>query len=295
MHQRTDVSGKNASNRIQCEFRFRPLLDTLNDTAAEVLDEFIPSRVHLPFGYFGAAFVFAAFLMLLAYLVSRENFANEDDATSKRQKISKRIEYLIVSLMCVYVMLGVALEQTYASMCTIYAVDNLGFSKSSAAYLAAVFWGSFTASRVVATILSIKVEPIKLIIINHIILMLSVITLTVFPFVEIVLWSMTAAFAFTLSPFFGNVCGWALKYIFICHDYMSFIFISVCVGAMLPPITIGPFIQKYPMSFMYAILGSTALITLNAAAFVVLDRYLTPSKSVKDKEYDPVETSENIL
>ncbi|XP_003742062.1 sodium-dependent glucose transporter 1A [Galendromus occidentalis] len=269
------------------------LLESLNETESH-LDEFIPSRVHFPYGYFGAAFVFSAFLMLLAYLVNSENFSTDDEAKSKRLKLSKRVEFLIVSLMCSYVMLGVALEQTYSSLCTIYVVDNLGFSKTSAAYLAAVFWGSFTVSRIFSTILSIKLEPIYLIVINHILLMLAAITLTLFPLTEMVIWSMTGVFAFSLSPFFGNVCGWALKYIVICHEYMSAIIVSVCIGAMLPPITIGPFIQKHPMSFMYANLAAVFLISLNAAAFVCLGRYLSPSESRKDKVYDPVETSEKV-
>ena len=274
------------------EIRFRPFAEALNGTDS-ALDEIVPSNIHMPFGYIGAAFLLGAFLMLLAYLVHRDDFANEDHEASTRQKISKRTEYIIVALMCLYCLLGVALEQTYSSMCSIYAVDNLGFSKSSAAFLASVFWGCFTFSRIFATLLSLKVEPLKLIISNHVVLVGAAITLTLFPLSEMVIWTMTGLFAFALSPFFGNVCGWALKYIFLSHNYMSAIFLSVCIGASLPPITIGPFLQKYPMSFMYANLFFTFIITLNAAAFVLMSRYLSPSKSVEDKEYGPVKTAEN--
>ncbi|OQR67400.1 sodium-dependent glucose transporter 1A-like [Tropilaelaps mercedesae] len=256
------------------------------------LKDFISdSRIYIPFALFGALYATAGILMFMSYLVDSSDIRQNEETTSSYRKVSAQVELIIIIGMCIYVMLGVANEQNYASMISVYVIRSLGFSKSSGAFLVSVFWGAFTLSRIVATGMSIKMDPMTMFYSSHVLVMLATIALTMFPRTEWVIWSMSALYAFGLSPFFGNVCAWALQYLFLNHSYMAAITIFVCIGAMMPPIIIGPFIEKYPIALMYSNIALSSLMTATAIGFIVLGQYIgKPMNTMSEshKKYDLV-------
>lgn len=212
--------------------------------------------------------------MIFSYIADPSDIREEDETNSGRTKVSARIELTIIFGICVYVFFGVASEQGYASMIAVYVIQSLGMSKSSAAFVVSTFWAAFTLSRIVATFLSIRMKPTLMLGGSHLIMMLAAVILFILPKTEWIIWSMTALFAFGLSPFFGNICSWTLQYVFLNHNYMAAIMLSVCVGAMVPPIIVGPFIERHPVVFMYANISFSTLMAITTVCLLLFGGFI---------------------
>ncbi|XP_022648460.1 sodium-dependent glucose transporter 1-like [Varroa destructor] len=292
----TENATDSTFNRTTAPIDFR--LDLADFSLVE--DAASDSRIFIPFAAFGAFYAICAVLMFLSYLVDSADIRQNEKKQTKLsdRKVSRRMEFIIIFGLCIYVLLGVASEQNYASMISVYVIGSLDFSKSSGAFLVSVFWAAFTFSRIVATGLSIKVNPMTMLCGSHIIVMFAAVTLTVLPRTEWILWSMTALYAFGLSPFFGNVCAWALQYVFLGHNYMAAIMMFVCIGAMMPPIILAPFIESHPIALMFSNIALAIIMTATAIGLLMLGRHIgKPLANIKEshQEYDPVEPNDTDL
>ncbi|XP_018495872.1 sodium-dependent glucose transporter 1 [Galendromus occidentalis] len=223
------------------------------------------TRVFIPYLMVGGVFAVAAILFIASFVMDRSNIG-VSDAEANDSCCSRRLQQLMIANFCFYALANVSLEQTYVSMLALFVVQHLGFSKSNSVYLSAVFWTFFTASRVVATIASFKMSPHSMLVVSHALVLLPAGAMCLF--VESateVIWICTAVLGFGASPLFPSSFTHLQQYVHLSQSHSAMIMMCVCIGAMLPPVLVGPFIDDRPIAFVYVIF---ALAVLSATAFV---------------------------
>ncbi|XP_003742048.1 sodium-dependent glucose transporter 1A [Galendromus occidentalis] len=238
-----------------------------NSSNAEILPLDAETRVFVPYLIIGAVFAVAAVLCIASYLMDGSNICvSETDANDSC--CSRRWQLLMVGTFSFYVLTIVGQEQTYISMLALFVVRHLKFSKPDSVYVSAAFWIFFTSTRVVATVVSFRMRPRSMLIICHLLVVLATGALCLFvDSATEVVWICTAIVGTGVSPMFPSALTHVLQYVHINQSYSSFIMMCVCVGGMLPPILVGPFIDDRPIAFVYvnsiiAVFSGIALIGL---------------------------------
>lgn len=185
------------------------------------------------------------------------------------------MQNIIVALAATYVALGVMLEASFSGFMPTFVVsiEELAFTKSSAAYLASVFWMSFTASRVIVTSLSFTVGIPKLMMAAHVALVAGTVCMVLFGGTSsTAVWLGTVLSGLGIGPVFGNGTVWAVQYTILTHGDMSVITLVICGGFMIPALLFGRYIETVPMVLCYGVVGLAALLTCCAAAMLLYGR-----------------------
>ncbi|OQR77553.1 sodium-dependent glucose transporter 1A-like [Tropilaelaps mercedesae] len=241
--------------------------------ATEVLRS--ESRIDIAYAIIGGVFIFNALSCLFAYSLDSTDPKPDENPGTRQNELPMKTKYIIVTLVAVYMLIGVSDEITLSAYLSTFVVRNehLRFSKSAGAYLSSVFWISFTASRLLVTILSLKLTPAKLIAFFHAILMVSTVSMLTFVNMSpVAAWLGTVMVAFGLAPYFGNATIWGVQYMVLTHYHMSFIMVSVCLGAMIPGLLIGPLIDSWPMVLMWGHTILATTLTLCGGALLLYGR-----------------------
>ncbi|XP_003739063.1 sodium-dependent glucose transporter 1-like [Galendromus occidentalis] len=249
-------------------------LDPESITEASLLPE-SKSRVSVAYAIMGTVFLANVVSILLSYCVDKTNPVPEKSPDSAAVELPKKMRYMIVFLTTTYISFGVVSEVGLANYIPTFVLrtEGLDFTKSSAAYLSSVFWSSYTLSRVVTTGLSFVVDVSKLIMGFQSILLFASIFMAVFiKNSTLVAWVGSAFLGFGIAPCFGNGTVWAVKYITLTHNCMCIIMVSICIGATLPALVIGPFIDTKPMSLMYGQVGVVIVLSLCAVLMLIYER-----------------------
>lgn len=249
---------------------------TLPSSTAATVQSFegarTPSRIHLAYAIFGGIFILNGLSFAFSYRLDKTDPKPDKNPAASADDLPKKSKYIIIVLLAIYMLLGVADEITLTAFLPTFVVrnENLRFTKSEAAFLSSAFWMSYTVSRLLATILSFKWSPGKIMVFFHAIYMAATIALLAFVnSSRIAVWIGSILVAFGLSPFFGNVTIWGVQYILLTHKYMSVLMVCVCVGAMAPSSLIGQVIDTQPMVMIWSHTGLATALSVCAGILLM--------------------------
>ncbi|XP_003742063.1 sodium-dependent glucose transporter 1 [Galendromus occidentalis] len=261
---------------VVAPFLAAPFLTTVeipvNVTLSELSDMAVPSmvgetKVFVPYLIIGGVFAGIAALFIASFLMDKSNIG-VSDSDANDSTCSRQWQLLMIATFCLYVLTIVSQEQTYVSMLALFVVQHLDFSKSNSVYISAAFWIFFTSSRVIATIVSLKMSPRSMLVTCHLLVFLAtgVLCLLVDSASQVV-WICTAIVGFGVSPMFPSALTHVLQYVHLNQSHSALIMMCVCIGGMVPPILVGPFIDDRPIAFVYV---NFAIALFSATALVVL-------------------------
>eukprot|EP01051_Picozoa_sp_SAG22_P012082 SAG22_NODE_1226_length_5115_cov_1.930024_1_plen_507_part_00 len=153
---------------------------------------------------------------------------------------------LLLGLGLLIFALYVGAEIGYGGYVFSYAVASCGlrFDESDAAYLTAVYWGFFTAGRVLAIPLSVVASPRTLTAIDVAGCLVSALAMYSWPDSPAVLWVGTAAFGLSLASVFPSTFTMLERMLPLDGAAASVIMVGSAGGEMLMPLLIGTLFDR---------------------------------------------------
>lgn len=176
-----------------------------------------------------------------------------------------------IALVCIFFFLIVGAEVAMSGWVFNYGTAS-GMARDSAAALAAVFWGAYIFSRLLAIPVSIRVRPEHMLVVN---LIGAVVSAMTFAFGHVWppgAWLGASGIGFFIASTFPTMLTWLGARINVTGRVNGFLFASANIGAMTFPFLIGQLFEPIgPQSLAFAVLASLTsaaiLFSLISAAF----------------------------
>ena len=178
---------------------------------------------------------------------------------------STLLGFSIVSLICVFSVLGVGSERAMARFLYAFAVESrLRFTPKDAATLETVFWASFTISRVLMTIGAKWISAGTLLTVDVVINVVSTAALAVYgEQFKLVTWIFCVGYSLSLAALIPTMMTWANTYIDMAGMMTSLVFIFGAAGSF-----IFSWLAGYLFQFVGPITLMQLLLTVSLATLV---------------------------
>ncbi|KAH7948717.1 hypothetical protein HPB49_001181 [Dermacentor silvarum] len=255
------------------------------------------SSVYYAFGIVGAFYLILTVSMIVLYIIDNADFKpstpeGESSTAAEEPPNSARFTRIIVATMCVYIGIYVALECTTSQMVASFAVKSqLHFSKSLSSRVESVFFFSFAASRLTASLITIKVSAFWMLVSAHVILLPTAVTLALLGSSNsMVLWVSSALFGVGQGPIYAALISWTSGHINLNNKMMSLAAVTECIGSMSAPVIVGQFLDKDPNVFLYVCLTTVALC---AVIFISMYLYVRRARHRSDDKELLVNETDN--
>ena len=234
----------------------------------------------------------------------------ENISTGNKRKTSKdnvkhyKIFWIFIVAMCaVFLFFAVGVEVTYGSLVFTFAVtyEELCFSKSKAALLNAVYWGSFTFGRLVSIgIAMCKVSTTFMLVSDFIGCMCAVLLVTIIPTSDVAIWIGTALLGVAIASVFPSMLLWVDEHLEVTGKVTAVLVNGAALGDMILLLTAGLLITNVnPKFFLYLSLvycSAATLVYIIALVVSYVWRNYYPLSPVNPVCYKPLQESptENI-
>jgi FHS family Na+ dependent glucose MFS transporter 1 len=173
---------------------------------------------------------------------------------------------LQVALVAGFIFLAVAAEAGFGAWIYTYALTRKLADTVGAAYLTSVFWGSFTAGRLASTLLSLRWQPRRLILISLAGCLAAAAVLLAWPGLTFVAWLGAAAFGLFIGPLFANSFTLAGETMTISGRIAGIFLVGTSLGGLFLPWLIGQLFEPLGPAVMPAAL----LLDLALAVALIL-------------------------
>ncbi|KAM7281689.1 sodium-dependent glucose transporter 1A-like [Ixodes scapularis] len=260
----------------------------LNDTQSSSR---IESTIQYAFGIASGFYLLPIISMIVLYCIDGSDSkppkqsSLEDALHQKEAAKDIRFKKILLTLLSMYLCVYVAQECTVAQMITAYAVKcDLHLSKSTAARVAAVYFLSFAGCRMGSSLLAIRVTPFQMLLGSHVILAG---TATVFVLwgnsSKTVLWASSALLGLGQGPIYGVIVAWTANYMDISNGMMALVIVASSLGALSPPLFVGPFLDHDPPVFLYVCFVTVVMAVVVFLVMLMFVRKRSMLRSVQDK------------
>ncbi|XP_003746211.1 sodium-dependent glucose transporter 1 [Galendromus occidentalis] len=223
------------------------------------------TQLHIPYAAFGLLYAMVAGSMIAAYLY--------DPATIKKTKVEdehkddpagKRSETFLMVLLFIYLCMCVNSEHTFGTFISVYAINSpdLEFSRSEAAYIAGIYWSTFTCGRLISIFLAALFDLQQLLVLSHSLVIGGSAMLIVWRSSEVCAWIGSGIMGLGLSSMYGAASGLVFEYVRIRHSYVGAILAAACLGLAISAHAVPPFIGTWPMFLQYYMGVGNVLNTL---------------------------------
>ncbi|KAL1476002.1 hypothetical protein MTO96_036856 [Rhipicephalus appendiculatus] len=216
------------------------------------------SHVYCAYGTVGAFYFVLTISMIVFYVVDNVDFKpampeSEIPAGDGGSRNAVRFTRIVLTTMCLYICAEVAFEITTSQMVASYAVKSrLHFSKASATRLESTYYLSFAASRLTASLVTIKLPIFWVLVSAQAILLPTVVTLAVLgSSSSTVLWVCTALLGVGQGPVYAAIIAWTSGYIDMNNKMMALVAVTDGIGSMTAPVVVGQFLDSDPNVFLY--------------------------------------------
>lgn len=227
------------------------------------------SHVYCAYGTVGAFYVILTISMIVFYVVDNVDFKpatpeGESPAGAEGSRNTVRFTRIVLATMCLYIGMEVAFENTTSQMVASYAVKSrLHFSKSLAARLESAYYFSFAASRLTASLVTIKLPIFWVLVAAQVILIPTVVTLAILgSSSSTVLCICTALLGVGQGPVYAAIIAWTSGNIVLNNKMMALVAVTDGIGSMTAPVVVGQFLVSDPNVFLYACLSTSVLCAL---------------------------------
>ena len=285
----------NATPDIPTSHYCNPPDDTVNDTNCTGINDTLASNCtdasddsnFFSSIQFGWAYWISAFAMLLVaipliyfaactkrrhpqlqQITQKKNvFASNKRKTSKDSVKHYKIFWILIVAMCaVFLFFYIGVEVTYGSFVFTFAVTykELCFSKSKAALLNAVYWGSFTFGRLVSIGIAMLKIPTTFMLVSDLIgCMCAVLLVTIIHTSAVVIWIGTALLGFAIASVFPSMLLWVDEHLEVTGKVTAVLVNGAALGDMVLTLTVGLLITNVnPNFFLYLSLVYCSAATL---------------------------------
>ena len=217
-----------------------------------------------------------------------------------KRKISKdNVKYyktLVVAMCAVFLFFYIGVEVTYGSFIFTFAVTykELCFSKSKAALLNAVYWGSFTFGRLVSiAIAMLKISTTVMLVSDLIGCMCAILLITIIHISDVVIWIGTALLGVAIASIFPSMLLWVDEHLEVTGKVTAVLVNGAALGDMILTLTVGLLITNVNPNFFL----SLSLVYCSAATLVYiivlvvsyLWRRYYPLSGVNPVHYEPLQ------
>jgi len=174
------------------------------------------------------------------------------------------IKLVILIIMMLFFFLYVGQEVAFGTFISVFAVRcKLGLTRQQGSDLAAVFWGTFAGTRGLAVPAAIWIPSNVIMTVSMVSTLVAAFVLTIYGETNIyVLFVSTSLLGFGMASIYATGLLWLEKRIVITNRIGAAMAVSSSLGAKIFPVAIGQTVEKYPMSLMYMILGTSTGCTL---------------------------------
>ena len=226
-------------------------------------------------------------------------------ATDKRRTAKANVKHykmfwiFLVVICAVILFFYIGVEVTFGSFVFTFAVTykELCFSKSKAALLNAVYWGSFTVGRLGGIgIAMLKVSTTIMLVSDFVGCMCAVLLVTILRKSDVVIWIGTALLGFAIASIFPSMLLWIDEHLEVTGKVTAVLVNGAALGDMVLLLTVGLLITNVnPEFFLYLTLVYCSAATLVYIITLVVSylwrRYYPSSASVNPVHYEPLQES----
>lgn len=263
-----------------------------NSSELVVIEE---SRVHLAYVTIGVISAFLSIpvfiypVILICRLKNRTNYTSFDDEGST--KTSRRCSDVLNAInpatyaggsksFGIFVFIIVILffanlvggEQLFGNFIRTYSVDRLHFPRNEASYLDTIYWGSFTAGRLLGSVLSHFVNIRTLFAFDALMYLLSVTLFNVLSAnseSKTVLWAFTAIVGLLVAPLFPAGISFTNTQIEVGGVVLTLVVFATGCGDLLYVWLEGVLYQHYgPQTTLYTMQTSSVLVFVISFLFI---------------------------
>lgn len=172
----------------------------------------------------------------------------------------KRIDYLLVALIAVFLFLYVGAEMGFGNWIAAYAQAMGLADTATAAYLTSAFWGVFTVGRLVAIPIAAVWPPRRILWTNLSGALASLALIVLLPGATWALWVGAMVLGFFLASTFPTVFSLAERHLSLTGKLTSIFFVGISLGGMILPWLMGQLFDGVgPRSVMWLILADVIL------------------------------------
>ncbi|RWS01745.1 sodium-dependent glucose transporter 1-like protein [Dinothrombium tinctorium] len=259
------------------------VIDSVNSTTYKMVEKYTAEDLKIPYTY-GIVSLFAFCVLiffLIVYLIKRDNKPHPSRMEKQEDKQTNALvpgwtNVCIILFTCLFMLIYCGLELVFGTLLPTFAVKcDLKFDKSRAAFIASVYWGTYTFFRCF-TIFAIDIIGSENLILFDLILV-TVANVFLVPFgnrIEWCLWTGVAIMGLGTSSIFGAVFGFLEEFITLSGRVASLIFVNVCVGEFIVPFIVGKYADTKPIVFLYISLLCNILCCVSFAILMGLKRYV---------------------
>lgn len=238
-------------------------------------------------------------IAFVSYFIIDERNGKSSKGEETEQSIDKKAEdkatpllgvkLVILIVMMIFFFLYVGQEVAFGTFISVFAVEcKLGLSRQQGSDLTAVFWGTFAGARGLAVPAAILLPPNVIMTVSFIASLGGALVLSIYGETSVhVLFACTALLGFGMASIYATGLLWLEKRMVITNKIGAAMAISSSLGAKIFPVLVGQTVEKYPMSFMYIILGTstgcTMLFILNSLLALQIDKTMkTPENNLEE-------------
>lgn len=182
-------------------------------------------------------------------------------------------------LIVIFFVLNVGLEQAYGAWLYTFSTRLNLAGASEAAYLTSAFWGAFTVGRLLGIVISTRLRPQTILLIDVAGNLVAFALLLLWPDSRLVLWAGTILMGLTIASVFATGVAFAERHVHLTGTLMGWIFVGSGIGGMVLPWLVGQLFERIsPRATMPTLLVNTLIeFTLLVAMLLLVRRKATVS------------------
>ena len=196
-----------------------------------------PAILGLSIEYFGQIFLAYLLFSLLAipaliilFFVRIPPVKSEENSASQRKRKPYILPLIHLFFLCYLVM-----EVGYSTWIYPYIEQGELLNAAAAGLFTSAFWFVFTLFRLIGTLLSLRVHPVKIMLGHAFVCLIATILMVLFKNNLWVLWFANIGLGAGLSVFFACMLAYCISYLHIPPQNINHFFTSATAGAMIGP------------------------------------------------------------
>ncbi|MCX6044708.1 MAG: MFS transporter [Chloroflexi bacterium] len=170
-------------------------------------------------------------------------------------RTAEKPNYRLIALVVMFLFVTVGIEVCFGGWIFTYAYAMHLAAATTAAYLTAVYWGSFTFGRLIGIPLSARFRPRTLLLVDLIGCLISVCVILLWPASEWALWIGVAGAGLSVASAFAVAVTWTGRRMTLTGAATSWFLVGASLSSMTLPWLIGQLFESIgPRATMFTIL-----------------------------------------
>jgi MFS transporter, FHS family, Na+ dependent glucose transporter 1 len=192
---------------------------------------------------------------------------------------SRQVNYLLVTLLALFFFLNVGAEVAFGGWIYTYTVTLNLAGTTQAAYLTSLFWGTFTAGRLLGIPIAARVRPRWILLGDLLVIVVGLLIILFGPNPNISIWIGTIMIGLGMASVFPTLISFAEHHMALSGKITSYFFVGASLGGMTIPWLIGQLFDSIGPRYTMITLLVDVLLTLGI--YVALILYAHKMEQVK--------------